>query len=487
MRYVFIEVYVNSFDGSVLHGFPRDCIWKWVVILFLSSFFLRLILDSLTLVLVVGDRLRDYVREVVVEFAYFQAGVLIEGNLWLPAAELSTLLVFAICLISKVVAVRGLTKFKIIGTRFHIRFPLAQIKIKYMIDMRTNGDFIPCIVAIERVYIPLYHRVVDFLALVELPTIHAFLQLARIKAILIIFFLSSSFISFFFGSTFGISVALRGIFLVLLEFVLGLLILVHRFKPLCFSALLHILKFLLHNVLVWLVLELCLRGKAQRFFWFINFELSIHYFLYAFEVDFIYFLLVLNRYLIIFFIKLPNIWELLRHYHPWATYSFNSWYSIHVRIQFRAICNIVYRNALRHILESLVLTVPRLRILDGGPLVSPSCYSWQRLLRPVTRFATAQWFITHSFCSQFATMLFVVSEFDWQLAHYLDPVVAAIKFERAATFWQLIIFFSSFKLLVTFSWSWRLVLEHQGAMWLISIINLLWTVKNYVFSYFHFN
>lgn len=31
--------------------------------------------------LVVGDRLRDYVREVVVEFAYFQAGVLIEGNL----------------------------------------------------------------------------------------------------------------------------------------------------------------------------------------------------------------------------------------------------------------------------------------------------------------------------------------------------------------------------------------------------------------------
>lgn len=163
-----------------------------------------------------------------------------------------------------------------------------------MINMCTNGDFIPCIVAIERVYIPLYHRVVDFLALVELPAIHAFLQLAGIKAILIIFFLSDSFISFFFGLTFGISVALRGIFLVLLKFVLGLLILVHRFEPLCFSALLHILKFLLHYVLVRLVLELRLRGKAQRFFRFINFELSIHYFLYAFEVDFIYFLLVLN-------------------------------------------------------------------------------------------------------------------------------------------------------------------------------------------------
>jgi hypothetical protein len=76
--------------------------------LFLSSFFLRLILDSLALVLVVVYRLRYDVREVGVEFAYFQACVFFEGNLRLPAAELNTLLVFAICLISKVLAVRGL-------------------------------------------------------------------------------------------------------------------------------------------------------------------------------------------------------------------------------------------------------------------------------------------------------------------------------------------------------------------------------------------
>lgn len=76
VRYVFIKVDVNTFDWSVLHCFARDCIWKRVVVLFLSSFFLSLILDSLALVLVVVYRLRDDVGEVVVEFAYFQACVL---------------------------------------------------------------------------------------------------------------------------------------------------------------------------------------------------------------------------------------------------------------------------------------------------------------------------------------------------------------------------------------------------------------------------
>ena len=160
--------------------------------------------------------------------------------------------------------------------------------------MCTNSDFIPCIVAIERIYIPLYHRVVDFLTFVELPSIHAFLQLAWIKAILIIIFLSDSFISFFFGLNLGVGVALGRISLVLLEFALGLLILVHRFKSLCFSALLHIFQFLLHYVLVRLVLKLCLRCKAQGFFRLLNFELSIHYFLYSFNFYLIYFLLVLN-------------------------------------------------------------------------------------------------------------------------------------------------------------------------------------------------
>ena len=132
----------------------------------------------------------------------------------------------------------------------------------------------------------------NFLALIELPSIHAFLQFTWIKAILIIFFLSISFLSFFFGLAFGISIALRRIFLVLLEFTLGLLILVHCFESLCFSTFLHIFKFLLHYVLIRLVLKLCLRGEAQRFFRLINLELPIHNFLYSFKIYFIYFFLV---------------------------------------------------------------------------------------------------------------------------------------------------------------------------------------------------
>ena len=172
--------------------------------------------------------------------------MLVQGNLRLTAEELNALLVFAIWLISKVVAVRWvlMTKFKIVSSRFHKWFPLTQIKIKYVINVRTNRDFITCIVAIKRVYIPLYHCVMKFLTLIELPSIHAFLQFTWIKAILIIFFLSIFFASFFFGFTFRISLALNGIFLIFLEFTLRLLILSHCFKSLCFSAFLHIFKFL---------------------------------------------------------------------------------------------------------------------------------------------------------------------------------------------------------------------------------------------------
>lgn len=480
--YVFVEIDVNSFDWSILHRFTRYCVRKRIVILLLPSLFLSLILDSLTLVLVVVYRLRHHVGEVVVEFANPQPRVLLQGHLWLAAEELDALLVFAVCLISKIGAVRQvrLSEFEIVRSRFHIGFPLTKIKIKYVINMCANSDFIPCVVAIQGVYIPLYHRIVNFLALVKLPAVHALLQFTWIEAILIIFFLSISFISFFIGFAFGIGVALRCILIILSQFTLSLLILIHCFKSLCLGAFLDILKFLFQELFIWQVSELRLWSQAKRCLRLVNLELSIHDLLYSFQIHFIYFFLIFYRNLIIFLVKLPNIWELLRHSHFRAPNSFNS---VHIRINFGAICDIINRYALRHVLD-LVLAIPWFWILYGRPLVPPSCYCGKWLLGPVSGITAAKWFITHSFCCQFVAMLLIITKFYGQLSHYLDSVLATVVFKRAATFRQRIVFLSTFKLQIALAWSWGSIWNHETTTLEFLISDLLWTVKNYVF-YFH--
>ena len=162
----------------------------------------------------------------------------------LTAEELHTLLIFIIRLISKI-AVRQvlLAEFEVVGSGFHVGFPLAEIQIEYVIDMRANRDLVSGVVAIKRVYVPLNHGVVDFFTFIQLPSVQAFLQFAGVKAVLVIFFLGS--FSFFFWFAFGILARLIVFFRFLSEFAFGLVVLIHCFESLGFSALLQVFKLLL--------------------------------------------------------------------------------------------------------------------------------------------------------------------------------------------------------------------------------------------------
>ena len=232
VRYVLIKVYVDSFDGSVLHGFTRNCVGKRVVTFFLPPFFLGLVLNSLTLMLVIPDTLRHDIGQIIVEFADPQSDVLLQRHLTLSAEELDALLIFAVCISEIVIRKVLLPELQVVSSGLHERLPLTQIQIKDMIDMRTHGHFVPGVVAIKGVNVSLNHCVMNFLSFVKLPTIHGLFQLGRVEALLFLF--SGFLISFFFWVAFWVFSS--GIVFVLFEFALCFFVLVHCFKSLSFSA-----------------------------------------------------------------------------------------------------------------------------------------------------------------------------------------------------------------------------------------------------------
>ena len=163
VRYVFIKINVDSFDGPVLHGFTRYCIGKRIVTLFLPSFFLCLVLNSLALMLVIPNALGHDVGQILIEFAYPESNVFFQGDLALSTEELHALLVFAVRVSEIVVRQVLLPELQVVSSRLHERLTLAQIQIEDVIDVSAYRNFVPGVVAVKRVDVSLYHCVMDLL------------------------------------------------------------------------------------------------------------------------------------------------------------------------------------------------------------------------------------------------------------------------------------------------------------------------------------